>query len=234
MKVSEPGDGKYYKVARPRSIAEGLVIRARDQIYKDFIRVCRPRREDTILDVGISDIAGHSANFLERLYPYRNQITAVGLGTAEGFQMDFPEVRYLQIAPNARLPFDDGEFAIATSNAVLEHVGTLDNQIKFVAELSRVSQKVFISVPNRFFPIEHHTAIPILHYLDTSFALACKVTNKTEWMDSSNLILMSKSRLRALWPPQSNVQIALTGIYLGPFSSNILAYCDRLANYVGK
>ena len=67
------------------------------------------------------------------------------------------------------MPFDDDTFDIATSNAVLEHVGSLENQLFFVHELCRVARRVFIVVPNRFFPIEHHTALPIVHYQDEFF-----------------------------------------------------------------
>ena len=38
-------------------------------------------------------------------------------------------------------------------------------------ELCRVAGRVFISVPNRYFPVEHHTAIPLLHFWDKGFEL---------------------------------------------------------------
>jgi hypothetical protein len=54
------------------------------------------------------------------------------------------------------LSFTDGAFDIATSNAVLEHVGSLAAQAAFVCELLRVGRLIFIGVPHRFFPIEPH------------------------------------------------------------------------------
>src|SRR5215469_9369494 len=88
-----------------------------------------------------------------------------------------------RIPPNQPLPFADKGFAIATSNAVLEHVGSADHQALFVRELTRVARKVFISVPNRYFPVEYHTAIPFLHFWDASFTLACRALGKTDWAD---------------------------------------------------
>jgi SAM-dependent methyltransferase len=216
-------DGKYYQAARPGSLAERLVIRARAQIYQDFLRLCRPRRDDTILDVGVSDVVGESPNLLERLYPHRDRITALGLGDAEAFHAQFPEVRYRKVAPNEPLPFPDRHFAIATSNAVLEHVGSVENQRRFVAEMMRVARQVFITVPHRFFPVEHHTAIPLLHYLDATFAVACRLLGKAAWAEPSQLILMSRGRLARLWPAPS-VSIGFTGLRLGPFSSNLYAH----------
>jgi hypothetical protein len=60
------------------------------------------------------------------------------------------------------LPFADSAFDILTSNAALERVGSLENQRSFLRELLRVGKKIFVTVPNRLFPVEHHTAIPLL------------------------------------------------------------------------
>ena len=70
----------------------------------------------------------------------------------------------LVVADGRRLPFADGEFDIAVSNAVVEHVGDADDQRAFVHELCRVGQQVFVSTPNRWFPIEGHTLLPFVHY----------------------------------------------------------------------
>ena len=67
-------------------------------------------------------------------------------------------------------------------------------------ELCRVAGRVFISVPNRYFPVEHHTAIPLLHFWDKGFELACKWLGKADWADERNLILMSWPSLAALTP----------------------------------
>jgi len=218
-------DSKYYQVASPRSLGERLTIAARDRIYEDLIRWCRPGADDTILDVGVSDVVNDAANLLERKYPHPEKITALGLGEGTDFCAAFPAVAYRRIAANQSLPFADRSFAIATSNAVLEHVGSRANQMRFVAELLRVARRVFITVPHRFFPIEHHTAIPLAHYSDRTFALACRALGKAEWADEANLILMSKRRLRALAP--AGAVVAHTGLRLGPCSSNLLLFVDQ-------
>jgi hypothetical protein len=133
-----------------------------------------------------------------------------------------PLVRYVQIEPNVRLPFGDNTFDIATSNAVLEHVGSLENQSFFLHELCRVARRVFISVPNRFFPVEHHTALPIAHYRNDTFRIACRIAGKSEWAREENLILMTRKRLWQLAAPIGrSVAVGYTGLPLGPFSSNL-------------
>jgi hypothetical protein len=220
-------DGKYYAVVPPRSLGERLTVAARDRIYDDFIHHCRPGADDTILDVGVSDVVNDAANLLERKYPHPARITALGLGDGTDFRAAFPAVAYRRIAADQALPFADRSFAIATSNAVLEHVGSPANQRRFIAELMRVAPRVFITVPHRYFPVEHHTAIPLAHYFDRTFALACRALGKAEWADAANLILMSKGRLRALVP--AGAVVAHTGLRLGPCSSNLLLFIDQRA-----
>jgi hypothetical protein len=226
MTAAHYTDDKYYQAAAPRSLGERLMILARDRIYADFERLCQPTPEDTILDVGVSDVVNDGANMLERKYPYPARITAAGLGAADDFRQAFPLVNYVRIEANKPLPFADKAFAIATSNAVLEHVGSIENQVRFVAELLRVAQRVFVSVPHRYFPVEHHTAIPLLHFWDASFALACRRLGKSEWADRQNLILMSQGRLRGLVAPDQKAAVGRSGIPLGPFSSNLYLYAD--------
>ncbi len=183
----------------------------------------QPLPTDRILDVGVSDVVGDAANVLERMYPYPGNITACGIGEGEEFREAFPQVDYVRIRPNVRLPFGDRSFAIATSNAVLEHVGSADSQVRFVAELCRVAARVFISVPNRYFPIEHHTALPLVHFQDRLFWAACRISGKSEWARSENLILMTRKRLWQLTAAITNMRatVGYTGLSLGPFSSNL-------------
>ena len=191
-----------------------------------MIRTCRPTPDDTILDVGVSDVVNDAANMLERKYPYRQKITAGGLGDGNAFRLAFPEVTYRQIEANRPLPYADKAFDIAVSNAVLEHVGSEQHQVAFVRELSRVAKRVFISVPNRYFPVEHHTAIPLLHFWKRGFEAACQWLDKADWADERNLILMSWQRLSALAPEGVVPVVGHTGIMLGMFSSNLFLFID--------
>ena len=223
-------DEKYYEATKDNSLAGSLLIRARNRIYEDFLKYCRPTPENKILDVGVSDVVNDGANLIERAYPYQENITAAGLGTAEEFTKAFPKVKYHQIEPNAALPFPDKHFDIVVSNAVLEHVGSRDRQTRFLSDLLRVGKTVFATVPNRFFPVEHHTAIPFLHWNDAAFRFACRLTGKEEWSREENLILMSPARLRACCPKTARVRIGPTGLNLGPFSSNLYVLASDSAD----
>jgi ubiquinone/menaquinone biosynthesis C-methylase UbiE len=227
MDKGETIDGKYYEAVKRGGISERALILARDRIYWDLIALTKLVSGQKVIDVGVSDVISDGANLLERKYPHPSDITACGLGAAGDFISAFPDVTYVQIEANHPLPFPDGMFDIATSNAVLEHVGSERAQFEFVRELDRVARKVFISVPNSLFPIEHHTGLPVVHYSATLFKYACRLFGKNGWADEKNLILMSKSRLRRLAPSGRHVVLGETGIRLGPFSSNLYLFVER-------
>ena len=106
-------------------------------------------------------------NFFEELYPWPERITAVGLHEGARFRERYPSVRYVQ--GNAlELPFADGEFDIVFSNAVIEHVGRREQQRRFVEESLRVARRAFITTPNRWFPVEVHTLLPLVHWFPDS------------------------------------------------------------------
>ena len=77
----------------------------------------------------------------------------------------FPQIKTI-IGDGRKTKFPNNTFDIVHSNATIEHVGKFKNQIKFVKEAFRISKKyVFITTPNRYFPLDLHTAIPIIHWL---------------------------------------------------------------------
>ena len=220
--MSSAVDEKFYQAVHPGSISERILLRARDKIYAEFLSQMAPSEDSSIIDVGVSDVINEGANVLEREYPYPHRITACGLGEAGDFRAAYPHCAYHRIVPNEPLPFADNTFSIATANAVLEHVGSIENQVNFLRQLCRVAEKVFISVPNRYFPIEHHTSLPLVHYSDSTFYIACRFVNKHEWTEEQNLIMITYARLRRLAQTCSKrATLGYTGIRLGPFSSNL-------------
>jgi hypothetical protein len=146
-------------------LAGRISHRSREAKLQDFLRLVAPREDETIVDVGVADREfSENDNYLEKHYAHRENIVAVAHAGLDHFSLRYPEVRVV-IADGRALPFADGEFDIAYSNAVIEHVGSYLSQLAFLRELDRVSGRGYLTTPNRHFPIEIHTRIPLLHML---------------------------------------------------------------------
>ena len=91
-------------------------------------------------------------------------MTALGQHEGARFRESYPRARYVQ-GDALALPFEDGEFDVAFSNAVIEHVGGPEEQRRFVDEALRVARRAFVTTPNRWFPVEVHTRLPLVHWL---------------------------------------------------------------------
>ena len=151
-----------------RRVASQVSLRSRERKLRQFLDLLEPGPETTVVDVGVTDApfgAGSSDNFFEAMYPWPDRITAVGNTELDRFTAAFPRVHAVR-ADGRDLPFPDGTFDLGFSNAVVEHVaGGRDGQRRFVHELCRVARQVFVTTPNRFFPIEVHTLLPFVHWL---------------------------------------------------------------------
>ena len=151
-----------------RRVASRVSMRSRERKLQLFLDLLQPGPETTVVDVGVTDApfgAGSTDNFFEALYPWPERITGVGRTELDRFSAAFPKVRAVR-ADGRDLPFGNAEFDVGFSNAVVEHVaGGREGQRQFVHELCRVARRVFVTTPNRRFPIEVHTLLPFVHWL---------------------------------------------------------------------
>ncbi len=152
-------------------VASRVSLRSRERKLQLFLELLGPGPETTVLDVGVTDAPfgrGSTDNFFEALYPWPERVTAVGRTGLDRFAEAFPQVTVVQ-ADGRNLPFEDAQFDVGFSNAVVEHVaGGRDGQRQFVHELCRAARRVFVTTPNRFFPLEVHTLVPFAHWLPPS------------------------------------------------------------------
>jgi len=151
--------------------AAAASLRSRRHKLKLFLDFVHPTAETTVVDVGVADAPfgegdgqALTHNFFEALYPWPERITAVGNVPLANFSKAFPQIPTV-VADGRVLPFEDQEFDVAFSNAVVEHVGDRADQERFCHELARVARRVFVTTPNRRFPIDPHTLLPFAHWL---------------------------------------------------------------------
>ena len=122
---------------------------------------------------------------------------------------------------------------LVLSSATIEHVGSLKNQITKVSNMISLSREyVVISTPNRFYPIELHTKIPLLHWLPkTFFRKILLLLNMKYFADEKNMNLLSKSDLKKILNIFSQkIDYKIYNIYFLGFVSNFLVICKIKKN----
>ena len=212
----------YFSYSNPfTGVRTFFAVRARHKMYKKFIKICTPSSEDEVLDLGVTpDSKLDENNFFEKLYPYKNKITIASIEDCSFLVKKYELKEFVQNHPKEALPFSDKQFDILFCSAVIEHVGTREDQKFFLEECLRVAKRVFITTPNRWFPIEMHTIIPFLHWLpQKSFQKIMRVLKKDFWADINNLNLLSKADIKKMF---ADNELIISSIRTMGIRSNLL------------
>src|SRR5215470_14519514 len=128
-----------------------------------FLRIAGNLGSQTrLLDVGGGP--GVDGEFLD-LYSHVGDVLVVNLD-ATAFEAP-PGIHLETLRADGRcLPFSSASFERVFSNAVIEHVGGWNDQLRFAQEIRRVASKgYFVTTPNRYFPVEPHTFLPFYQFL---------------------------------------------------------------------
>jgi SAM-dependent methyltransferase len=182
--------------------------RARRRRVALLERVLEPRPGATAVDVGCGP-AGLAA-------------AGTGLivtGVDRDPRPDYPGARFVQ-ADAAQLPFADGEFDIAYSNSVIEHLPP-ESREAYARELRRVGRRWFVQTPNRWFPIEPHALLPFVHWLPRRLGRALwRLGVSGDPYDDVQLI--AARELRRLFPDAEIVRERA-----GPLTKSLIAFGPR-------
>jgi len=196
-------------------LTDAISLRSRRRKLQLLLDELRPTAETSVLDVGVDELGfgeGEGCatmNFFEEHYPWPERITALGLHDGAGFRVRYPGIEYVQ-GDACALPFADGAFDIVVSNAVIEHVGGRERQRRFVSEAIRVGRRVFVTTPNRRFPVEVHTRLPFVHWLPDS--LSHPVYRALGKDSAIDVDLLSRRTFASLFP--GRVRIVSLGLTL--------------------
>ena len=193
-------------------LADAISLRSRRRKLALFLELLRPGPATTVLDVGVDEVSlgdagGQSGctthNLLEERYPWPERLTALGLHDGTRFRERYPHIAYVQ-GDACALPFPDDAFDVVHSNAVIEHVGDRERQEAFVREALRVGRSVFVTTPNRWFPIEVHTRLPLVHWLPEELAGRAYDLAGKSWARDNHLL--GPAELRSLFPVRVEIR----------------------------
>lgn len=234
--MSDPGvtDGgmtvnAQYNVAKPDTLPVKIAAHQRRKMFEAFLRIANPGVQDTVLDVGVTSDSSYShSNYLEAWLPQKDRITAAGIDDASFLETLYPGLKFVQ-ADGRNLPWNSGEFDFVHSSAVIEHVGSSANQARFLQELWRVARKaIFVTTPNRWFPVEFHTVLPLLHWLPPPlFRKLLPLLGRAFFADEANLNLLSACTLKRAALAAGIRRPHITSVALAGYPTNLLLFAAR-------
>jgi ubiquinone/menaquinone biosynthesis C-methylase UbiE len=229
MEMARRQPNKQLNLTVPGSLPVRIATYQRRRMFERFLSETKPDTVDKILDVGVAaDVTYETSNYLEQWYTHKSAITAVGLDNAAYLEQLYG-VRFVR-ANGLRLPFQNAAFDVVHSSAVLEHVGSLQNQISFVQECCRVARRsVFLTTPNRWFPVEFHIVLPVVHWLPKKvFRALMRAIGYGFFADENNLNLLSVKEVRAISAQVSGFVFGVSSMSLLGWPSNILLTGRRI------
>ncbi|MCC5787806.1 MAG: methyltransferase domain-containing protein [Phycisphaerales bacterium] len=204
---------------------KSMMNRMRQRRFEKFDKITKSLGET----VSIIDLGGTVEFWERRGWAGREdrQITLINLEESES--------KYSNIQSKAgdatRLDgVADGEFDIAFSNSVIEHVFTYENQEKMAAEVRRVAGAYWVQTPNYWFPMEPHFHVPGWQWLPKSIRYSLIRRRRCGWRGperdpekAKQLVdevrLVTKREMRKLFPDST-----LWGERFGPFVKSWVAY----------
>ena len=223
MTVTQDPEGIDYfsRGSRLRSIATRIASRARRRMYQRITAEISMGESTRIIDIGLTpDTSLTDSNFFEQQHPHPQRIIGVSPEPIGSLRSRFPDVTLLQ-ASGMQLPLRLGAADVAVSFAVIEHVGSRTHQRELIVELLRVADVAVLTTPNRWFPVELHTFLPLVHWLPrTAHRRILRLLGMRFWAEEANLHLLSRRELTAMVPP-THVPVFLPFRLLG-FTSNLV------------
>jgi hypothetical protein len=150
----------------------GLVASGDPNSYANRLRERRFRLFRTLLDgieppLTILDVGGTPTFWRLRQGELPRDTRVVVLNLVE-LESDDPRVTTRVGDALDMSEFAEGSFDIVFSNAVIEHVATLENQQRMADEIRRVGRRYFVQTPNKRFPLEPHFLVPFFQFLPLS------------------------------------------------------------------
>ena len=161
---------------------------------------CTPRPTTAILDVGVTPTRARPTRTTSRSGTPTRRLTATSIEDASHLGATHPGLTFVQTSGDS-LPFEDGQFDIAFSTAVIEHVGDRERQRQFWPSCSgsrsgSSSQRRTVGTRWSCTP----TSRSCTGFPSTTTSMHCARSARSDWATTENLNLLDQPELRALFP----------------------------------
>jgi hypothetical protein len=152
--------------ALPDNWKQRLGNRFRDRRFAHFeAHLASIEGPISIIDIGGTSQYWHQRGVLDR---FDVHITLVNLKHVPADHDRLTSV--VADATNLR-DYGDGQFDIAFSNSVIEHVGDRKSQRLMALEIQRVGRMHYVQTPNKYFVIEPHFLLPYFQFFPRPVAI---------------------------------------------------------------
>ena len=188
---SESKNSFFYKLIKK------IILDARENFFNHFIHSTKYNDNQSLLDIGTTPSLDSEQNIILEKTKNNKNITCLSDQDCSILVKKYPNIKDFIIGDGTNTNFKDMSFNIVHSNATIEHVGSYNNQIAFVKEAWRVSKNhIFIQTPNRFYPVDFHTNLPLIHWLPKKIhRKILKFIGLNFYSSEENLNLLSESNL---------------------------------------
>lgn len=198
--------------------------RSRTAKLDDFYRYVGS--ECDVLDVGVSNVDhSPSENLFMKAFRFpAARYTGLAVDTMDALRRQHPDKRFV-VYDGRVFPFADQTFGAVFSNAVIEHVGSPDDQLRFIEEMLRTGRRVYFTTPNKYFPVESHTNVILLHWVSSWFYAWCR--RHCDFWNAGNLRLLSHGDLQALMKRSSAGSYRIRRNRFFGLTMTFSVYCER-------
>jgi hypothetical protein len=150
-----------------------------------------------IIDIGTTPNLNKFNNIILDKLKNNKNVTSLSNLDCKILSKKYPNIKKFIKCDIKKNNLCDSSFDIVHSNATIEHIGSYKNQLLFIKECVRISKKfVFIQTPNRLFPIDFHTLLPLVHWLPKFIHRKfLELINLNFYSKEKNLNLLCKKNL---------------------------------------
>ncbi len=162
--------------------------------------------------VRILDVGGNE-DFWVNAKLHNNQDIQIKILNLELEETNYPNLEAIKGDATDLSEYKDGEFDIAFSNSVIEHLYSKENQVKMANEITRVGKFHYVQTPNKYFIIEPHYLLPFFQFLPKKFRFfvltRTKLSRSQRWSSSyarqylDEIVLLSRRDMKRLFPKSS-------------------------------
>jgi SAM-dependent methyltransferase len=166
-------------------LASPLAARARVKRHERFFGLTGARPGMRVVDLGSGPLG---------LRAFAPDLDVTGVDRLPKPEYPGP---FVQADVTQRLPFADGEFDLAYSSSLVEHLPPAARPV-FAAEVRRVARGWYVQTPAFSFPLEPHALLPFAHWLPPTLRRPYwRLGVAGDWED---VALLHRAELAALFP----------------------------------